>query len=77
MSSKSSFIINMKLFKLVWREILKTVAYLKNKSPIQIGLSFYKKANGDKQNLEDLFVISLRAEINILKKQKNKFNNKA
>lgn len=61
MSSIQLIIANMKLFKLLWGEILKTMAYLKNWSPSQKKITLYKRVNRKKLNLKYLQVIDLRA----------------
>ena len=52
---------SMKLSKSLWEEILKTVAYLKNRNLSQKEITLYKKANGKKPNLKHLQVIGSRA----------------
>ncbi len=57
MFSVQLIIANMMLLKSLWGEILTTVAYKKNRSPSQKGVTPYKRANGEKPNLRHLRVI--------------------
>ena len=68
---------SMKLPKLLRKEVLRTVAYLKNQSPSQKKVTLYARANGDKPNLRHLRIIGSRAWVHVPKKQRKKLNNRA
>ncbi len=61
MSSVCSIMAAMELPKSLWRKILKTVAYLKNRSPSQKGVTLYERANEEKPNLKHLGIVGSRA----------------
>ena len=61
MSSIRSIMAAMRLPKSLWEEILKMVAYLKNRSPSQKGVAPYERANEKKTNLKHLCVIGSQA----------------
>lgn len=77
MSSVQLIIANIKLPKSLWGEILKTVAYLKNQSLSQKGLTLYKRANEEKLNLRHLHVIGLKIWMHVPEKLEKKLNNGA
>ena len=58
MSSICSIMAAMKLSKSLWGEILKTVAYLKNCSLSQKGVTLYERANEEKPDLKHLHIIA-------------------
>ena len=77
MSSVRSIMASMKLPKSLWGEILRTVAYLKNRSPSQKGVTPYERANGEKPNLKHLRVIGSRAWVHVPEKMRKKLNDRA
>lgn len=76
MSSIWSIVVSMKLLMSLWEEIIRTVAYLKNRSPSQKRVTLYEKANGEKTNLKYLRVIGSKIQVNISEKRRNKLNNR-
>lgn len=77
MSSVRSILVSMKLPKSLWEEILKTVAYLKNRSPSQKELTPYERADGETPNLGHLRVIGSRAWVHVPEKLRKKLNDTA
>ncbi len=66
-----------RLPKSFWGEILKTVAYLKNRSLSQKGFTPYKRANEKKPNLKYLLIVDSRAWVHVPEKLRKKLNDRA
>ena len=64
-----SIFFNMKLLKSFWLEILKTVAYLKNRSPDIDGITSCDYLKGEKLNLRHLKIVGFCAWVYILKEK--------
>ncbi len=77
MSSVRSIMAAMRLPKSLWGEILKTVAYLKNRSPSQKEVTIYERANEEKPNLKHLRVVGSWAWVHVPEKLRKKLNDRA
>ena len=66
----------MRLSKSLWRKILKTVAYLKNRSPNQKEVTLYERANEGKPNLKHLRNVGSRAWVHEPEKLRKKLNDR-
>ena len=67
----------MKLPKGLWLEIIKTVCYLKNRSPNTDGVTSYEKLKDRKPNLSHLRVLGARASVHIPKEKRKKLDERS
>ncbi len=67
----------MRLLKSLWGEILKTVAYPKNRSSSRKGVTPYERANEEKPNLKHLRIVGSRAWVHVPEKLRKKLNDRA
>ena len=74
MSSVRSILSAMKLPKGLWPEIIKTVCYLKNRSPNTDGVTSYEKLKDRKPNFRHLRVFGARAWVHIPKEKRKKLD---
>ena len=77
MSSVRSILSTMKLPKSLWLEILKTVAYLKNRSPGIDGITPFEHLKGEKPNLRHLKIVGSRAWVHIPKEKRRKLDERS
>ncbi len=74
MSSVRTIFSTMKLPKSLLFKILKTVAYLKNRSQCSDGINPFEKLRGNKPNLRHLGIVDSRAWVHIPKKKRRKLD---
>ena len=74
MSSVRSILAAMHLPKTLWDELIKTVAYLKNRSPGINGITPYELGNHVRPNLSHLKVVGSRAWVHIPKEKRVKLD---
>ncbi len=74
MSSVRSILAAMRLPKTLWVGLIKTVAYLKNRSPGINEIIPYELANNARPNLSNLKVVGSRAWVHILKEKRSKLD---
>ena len=74
MSSVRSILSAMHLPKTLWDELIKTVAYLKNRSPGINGITAYELSNHVRPNLSHLKVVGSRAWVHIPKEKRVKLD---
>ena len=67
----------MKLPKSLWLEILKTVAYLKNRSPGIDGITPFEHLKGEKPKLRHLKIVGSRAWVHIPKEKRRKLDERS
>ncbi len=77
MSSVRSIMAAMKLPRSLWGEILKTVAYLKNHSSSQKGVTPYERPNEEKPNRKHLRFVGSQAWVHVPEKLRKKLNDRA
>ncbi len=74
MSLVRSILSTMHLPKTLWDELIRTVAYLKNRSPGINGITPYELGNHIRPNLSHLKVVGSRAWVHILKEKRVKLD---
>ena len=67
----------MKLFKSFWLKILKTVAYLKNRSPDIDGITSFEHLKREKPNLYHLKIVNSCTWIHIPKEKRQKLDKRS
>ncbi len=77
MSSVRSILLTMKLPKSLWLEILKTIAYLKIRTPSIDGITPFEHLKGEKPNLCHLKIGGSRAWVHIPKKRRRKLDERS